>query len=360
MTETKHTLLFIPDISGFTDFVNTNEISHSEHIITELLEVIINSDQNKMIVSEIEGDAVFFYKDRIPDTTTLIEQCIYTYKNFHNHLNRYDVERICRCGACETASKLTLKFIIHLGEVKKINIKEHNKLHGSDVILVHRLLKNSIPGKEYILLSDSVNFNKEIINPAKLNWARVEVGKEEYDDLANIRYSYISLADLPFKKQQIPSINFPELSSEKVSFQKSVRAPIDLVYENFTNFNKRMEWNKDIKDIIMRDKRLNQTGSLHTCLVGNQTLDIESIGRIEDKRSIIYGERLNRFKGLRDIISIYTFEIKDDQTIIKAEVDFKIKSFLGKLMKSFIKKMIQRQTEKSLQKLKIASEKRDS
>lgn len=31
----EQTLLFIPDISGFTKFVNETEISHSEHIITE-------------------------------------------------------------------------------------------------------------------------------------------------------------------------------------------------------------------------------------------------------------------------------------------------------------------------------------
>ncbi|MFC2085655.1 hypothetical protein ACFLRO_00420 [Bacteroidota bacterium] len=31
-------LLFVPDISGFTQFVKATEISHSRHIIQELLE----------------------------------------------------------------------------------------------------------------------------------------------------------------------------------------------------------------------------------------------------------------------------------------------------------------------------------
>ena len=54
-------LLFIPDISGFTKFVNETEIEHSRIIIEELLENIINSNKMGLHVSEVEGDAVLFY-----------------------------------------------------------------------------------------------------------------------------------------------------------------------------------------------------------------------------------------------------------------------------------------------------------
>ena len=55
-------LLFIPDISGFTRFVNETEIEHSRLIIQELLEILINANQIGLEVSEIEGDAILFYK----------------------------------------------------------------------------------------------------------------------------------------------------------------------------------------------------------------------------------------------------------------------------------------------------------
>ena len=55
-------LLFIPDISGFTRFVTEMEIEHSRHIIQELLEVLIDANQLGLEVSEIEGDAILFYK----------------------------------------------------------------------------------------------------------------------------------------------------------------------------------------------------------------------------------------------------------------------------------------------------------
>src|SRR5688500_20320658 len=55
-------LLFIPDISGFTRFVTDMEIEHSRHIIQELLEILIDSNEIGLEISEIEGDAILFYK----------------------------------------------------------------------------------------------------------------------------------------------------------------------------------------------------------------------------------------------------------------------------------------------------------
>lgn len=118
-----------------------------------------------------------------------------------------------------------------------------------------------------------------------------------------------------------------------------------------------MEWNEDIKEIILHGKSLNKSGALHTCLVGSNSLDFESIGRLEDQDKIIYGERLNEFKGLKDIISIYTFEKKGDNTSVKIELDYKIKSWLGKLMKRVIHKMLKKQSASALKKLKEVSEK---
>ena len=59
--KTEGCFLFL-DISGFTRFVNETEIDHSRLIIQELLEILINSNQIGLEVSEIEGDAILFYK----------------------------------------------------------------------------------------------------------------------------------------------------------------------------------------------------------------------------------------------------------------------------------------------------------
>ena len=55
-------LLLIPDISGFTQFVSEVEISHSKHIVSELLELLIDSNKLNLDLCEVEGDALFYYK----------------------------------------------------------------------------------------------------------------------------------------------------------------------------------------------------------------------------------------------------------------------------------------------------------
>lgn len=356
MSDIQQTLIFIPDISGFTEFVNKTEINHSRHIISELLEIIINSDNLGLTVSEIEGDAILFYKDEVPEVSDLIDQCQLMFKNFHGHLQRYNTERICRCGACETASKLALKFIIHVGEVGKIKIKNHEKLHGSDVIMAHRLLKNSIKETEYILISQGTEIQTDQKEALATEFTNLSIGTDTYENLGEIAYSYLSLEGWHDAIPNSLAITFPELSPQNIRYECTIQAPVDIVYEYFTNFEKRLEWNADIKDIIEHDNKLNHSGSLHTCLVGPYWLDIESLGRLEDKDRIVYGERLNKFRGLRDIISIFTFEKKGDYTIVKAEVDYKVKSLIGRLVKPFVKKMILKQNEISLMKLKKISE----
>ena len=138
-------LLFIPDISGFTKFVTDTEINHSQHIIAELLEIIIDSNELGLTVSEIEGDAVLFYQYRkIPPLDKILNQAKTMFLAFHRHLKRYESNRVCECGACSTASGLSLKVIVHGGNITLINVKDREKPYGPDVILVHRLLKNNI------------------------------------------------------------------------------------------------------------------------------------------------------------------------------------------------------------------------
>ena len=55
-------LLFLPDISGFTEFVQTTEVGHIQHIISELLQLLIDADILDLELAEVEGDALFFYK----------------------------------------------------------------------------------------------------------------------------------------------------------------------------------------------------------------------------------------------------------------------------------------------------------
>lgn len=84
-------LLFIPDISGFTRFVSESEINHSRIIIQELLELLINANQIGLEVSEVEGDAILFYKfGEPPQLKELYKQVEKMFCLFHKSLMAYD------------------------------------------------------------------------------------------------------------------------------------------------------------------------------------------------------------------------------------------------------------------------------
>ena len=53
-------LLFIPDISGFTKFVNETEIEHSRYIIGELLQNIINSNEMGLTIPRLKATPFYF------------------------------------------------------------------------------------------------------------------------------------------------------------------------------------------------------------------------------------------------------------------------------------------------------------
>lgn len=75
----------MPDISGFTKFVNETEILHGQHIVQELLEILIDSNNLNMQVNEIEGDAILFFRPgEKPSMEKLLKQVETMYFNFHS------------------------------------------------------------------------------------------------------------------------------------------------------------------------------------------------------------------------------------------------------------------------------------
>ncbi len=61
----------------------------------------------------------------------------------------------CKCAICRNADDLTLKVIVHSGSAVFHSIAGAAQVSGTDVILAHRLLKNSVPGNEYLLMTES-------------------------------------------------------------------------------------------------------------------------------------------------------------------------------------------------------------
>jgi predicted nucleic-acid-binding protein len=187
-------LIFIPDISGFTKFVHAVELKHSQHIIMELIETLIDANEMGLNVSEIEGDAILFYKfGETPDLNVTYKQVQKMFLAFHKRLEVYESLRTCHCNACISAINLSLKVISHYGEFAEFKVKDFATLIGKDIIIAHQLLKNDIPKHEYWLITSNLSEGKSPQNFTSLiEWAE---GSKKLDE-DEISYHFTQLGHL--------------------------------------------------------------------------------------------------------------------------------------------------------------------
>lgn len=248
-------LLFIPDISGFTRFINETEIEHSRYIIQELLEILINANTIGLEISEIEGDAILFYKFGDPPTLEeLYQQVENMFYAFHRHLINYDRSKYCQCTACKHAIELTLKVVTHYGEFTGYNVKNFSKLIGKDVIVAHQLLKNDIEQHEYWLVTKKLTLETP---SATLQW-KEETKRTETGD---IDFQYALLSQL---RRNIPPEPSPQLQLTDYTKMITVTRefPTDLItlFHASGDFNYRHRWQEGIEKVEEIDHLLPRIG----------------------------------------------------------------------------------------------------
>jgi hypothetical protein len=78
---------------------------------------------------------------------TLVHQIETIYFEFTKHLKNMAMNTSCQCKACYNMPKLDLKFFIHYGKYAIQSIHGREELTGTDVILIHRLMKNEVVDK---------------------------------------------------------------------------------------------------------------------------------------------------------------------------------------------------------------------
>lgn len=185
----KNVLLLLAEISDYTRFMTSREkaLAHSQMIISELLNAVLEQVELPLTVAKLEGDAVFLYAVRDGSAawaearTALRDKLRSFFKNFAHKVAELERMSICQCEACANIDKLRVKVIVHSGKALLYQIGPFTELSGADVIIVHRLLKNSVAADEYILLTEAAyqdfGFDGEPLT----------VGEEAYPGLSAIK-----------------------------------------------------------------------------------------------------------------------------------------------------------------------------
>lgn len=355
-------LILIPDISGFTEYMNTSENMHCRYIIADLIELILDNDILGLSVSEIEGDAVLFYRyGKQPPLGKIIEQCEVMFIKFHSYLIQFENNKLCGCKCCSNAKNLSLKFVVHYGKVSPVIIKNHNKLFGSDIILSHKLLKNNIDKNQYILLTDTyLNAQSDGDKTKYDNDKALTGGSIKYEHIGTVQfYTY----DLSFLKQKI-TYNHPMLPRLKeknpITYSIYINAPPVFVKDIITDFKFKPNWITILNNISYDEKTIPQICAKHRCIMNDiflkpVVIDYESIYLSSDNKT--YVEKLkSKFIGL-DAVLYFEMINKGLGTLLKLELHLIHTDFYSRFIKILFKrKSSQRRIKYSLIKLKSLCE----
>jgi hypothetical protein len=153
-------IIVIPDISGYTGLVSSQDLVHAREVVTRLMKAIMHEGWEVMRVSKLIGDAVLMYcpqhEDEDPATLQkgVVRQIRAVYQAFVDERDRtFEDRKVCPCPGCQEAPGLELKFVVHSGEFAVYHIDPFQELMGREVIVAFRLLKNQVEGDRYVLMT---------------------------------------------------------------------------------------------------------------------------------------------------------------------------------------------------------------
>ena len=154
---THDTLFIFPDISGYTRFMTGSEFSfaHAQFIIFSLINAMISAATKTVRLSKLEGDAALFYTDVTRISAEEMDKTLYhIFAAFYSERQRLIDANACPCRACQSIRDLDLKIFVHRGEAARFEFRGSVDHFGADVIVLHRLMKNGVNDRRYVMVSE--------------------------------------------------------------------------------------------------------------------------------------------------------------------------------------------------------------
>ncbi|MGQ0570287.1 MAG: DUF2652 domain-containing protein [Armatimonadota bacterium] len=233
--------LLVADISGYTGYLAGSELDHAQDVLADLIETVIRNLRPMFRLAKLEGDAAFAYvaTDRIDGSMLLdtVEECYFAFRRRLDGIHRFTT---CQCNACRQIPTLNLKFFIHHGAFARHKIAGRDELTGTDVILVHRLLKNSVV--ERFGLRGYGLFTAQCLNAASVEPAALGMREhqEAYEHIGDI-VAFVHDLDVRWKETKATRRDYVTHENAAPEIEFHVPAAPPVVWEYYTTA-KRLEW----------------------------------------------------------------------------------------------------------------------
>ena len=145
LARTEPACLVIADIAGYSGYLAGVELDHAQDILADLVDTVVGALRPAFKLAKLEGDAAFVYVPAAtvdgPGFRDVIERCYFV---FQRRLRDILQASTCECNACARIPGLDLKFVAHHGLIARQRMAGREELVGTDVVVVHRLLKNRV------------------------------------------------------------------------------------------------------------------------------------------------------------------------------------------------------------------------
>lgn len=252
----------LADIGGYTTFLTDVGIEHAKEITSHLFNALFKVDPGSWKVGNVEGDCLFLYSDARQSPQNVFAYVRRLYETFRESIAEVASGSTCRCGACDRSGDLTLKFVVHGGEFDTHDIVGRQELIGPDVVVAHRLLKNSVPVREYALVTTS------LAEVARASGLKVVPGRDEYGDVGSIDYLYVDFHDVREAFAKSREIYLTEQSAD-VAASIDIAAPPDFVWSIVMDPRMAKRWSPTLIELETLSGVMTEVDSVHTCLHGD-------------------------------------------------------------------------------------------
>jgi hypothetical protein len=238
--------LVVGDISGYTRFLTGTELEHAQSIVNELTTLVRACLAPPLRFVKLEGDAVLCCAEpqALTDGERLLELLEVCYIEFV--LRRDDMARstTCTCHACTSIAALDLKFVAHYGRYMEQLEGGVYDIAGPDVIVVHRLLKNSITEQTGIR---AYVFFTDVFAAALPPELALQPHAQEYEELGEVSGAVYDLAPVLEGRRHGTQ---QSIRSEEADFEHTgeVDATPAVLWPYFIEPRERLRWQVGIND----------------------------------------------------------------------------------------------------------------
>jgi hypothetical protein len=275
--KTQRGYLILADISGYSSFVAQSELEHAHDILSELLELVLKHITTIFTVSKLEGDAIFAYapEEKLTRGETLLELIESTYAAFKDRQDAIRRRTTCQCNACRNIPSLDLKFMAHHGDYIFQSIGGYREMVGTDVNLIHRLLKNHVADvsgwRGYAL------FTGQALSHTGLKPDGLQEMSETYD-IGEVKIFVTNLKDRYQALQDLRHVIVDRVEADLI-YEYDYPAPPPVVWDWLNDPQKRLLWEYADRRMfpIFLPKGRTTTGAVNHCLHGKNLVMVETV-----------------------------------------------------------------------------------